>query len=101
MGHKLVSTCILIEATKGPSYESLEIQGLGFDSLMLHIYRKEKIMLNESFIVRTDGKSLCEDCIYYGGVYIGCLISTNTSSDNYKQSCNMYTKRTTKKERNQ
>jgi len=57
-------------------------------------------MLNESFIVRTDGKSICEDCIYYGGIYIGCRISTNTSSDNYKQSCDMYTKRISKEERN-
>lgn len=39
---------------------------------------------------RTDGQSICIDCTYYRGLYLGCVIKNNRSTSSHVQTCDSY-----------
>ena len=45
------------------------------------------------YITRTDGISLCSDCVNWRGTYSGCFIKTNNTTNCYVQTCDSYRKK--------
>ena len=45
------------------------------------------------WVMRTDGKPLCDDCLNWLGSYAGCAIKANNSTSVWVQSCMYYTNR--------
>ena len=45
------------------------------------------------WVMRTDGKPLCDDCLNWLGIYAGCAIKANNLTSVRVQSCMYYTNR--------